>query len=100
MVNMTEVVSYNFKYCKLTEVTAFHSTRKIGVNPPIMAETALKYRNMAVSDKDFTESIDNKVRMMENGHPVIDIVLPTYRMVPEENERYSEHSNRMIDVSS
>ena len=34
--------------------------------------------------------------MMENGHPVIDIVLPTYRMVPEENERYSEHTNRIV----
>jgi hypothetical protein len=60
---------------------------------------------MAVSDHHLKRlTIDNKVTvnycnsiiMMENGHPVIDIVLPTYRMVPEENERYSEDSNRIV----
>lgn len=61
-----------------------------------MALITLKYRNTAVSDhKNHTDKV-NSLRMMENGHPVIDIVLPTYRMVPEENERYSEHTNRIV----
>lgn len=33
---------------------------------------------------------------MENGHPVIDIVLPTYRMVPEENERFYPSTAKAI----
>eukprot|EP01039_Chlorochromonas_danica_P005984 gene5984-6589_t len=31
-----------------------------------------------------------------SGHPVIDIVLPTYRMEPEENERFYSSKARII----
>ena len=34
---------------------------------------------------------------MENGHPVIDILLPTYRIEPSESERYS-HASQIPSV--
>jgi len=61
-----------------------------------MAVSDHHLKRLTIKVNKVTVSYCNSIIMMENGHPVIDIVLPTYRMVPEENERYSEDSNRIV----
>jgi hypothetical protein len=61
-----------------------------------MAVSDHHLKRLTIKDNKVAVSYCNSIIMMENGHPVIDIVLPTYRMVPEENERYSEDSNRIV----